>query len=151
MSILASPAGQKEFTLRPGRYFVGDPCYVVPNSKWSDLVNLWYPLESEGDLEPYGTFRTDDQRICEVIVFETDHGDGVYRDQEGFSYPVDSGLIGILSVDSLDPKSTDTSLGRVIEFKSRFLVRQEGPKLFFGSVSIDTLEEDEEDEKEGWN
>jgi hypothetical protein len=86
----------------PGKYFIGDPCYAVPNELWFDFIKA-----SEGeaiDLEGVGR--------------------GVYyshqyvSDDEGFSYPSDSGTIGIVCVDnfSIGHWARLREMGRLVEF-----------------------------------
>ena len=74
-----------------GIYYVGDPCYHIPDSKWDDvLVATDYftnPVFSDG--EHY------------VLGVGTVYGDGVYYDQNGNEYPVDSGTLGLVSEHSL--------------------------------------------------
>ena len=86
----------------PGKYFIGDPCYAVPNELWFDFIQA---AEGEAvDLEGVGR--------------------GVYythqytSDDEGFAYPSDSGTIGIVCVDGLTfgHWARLKELGRLVEF-----------------------------------
>ena len=81
--------------LPPGKYFIGDPCYVF-DKKWSGGAV--------------------DRGICDVIldggeqVFEgrefyahfTAYGDGVYPGSNGFAYGVDAGLLGAIPVELIE-------------------------------------------------
>ena len=74
------------------------------------------------------------------------HGDGVYSDQFNNSYPVDAGLIGCIKIDDIiDPKA-DTSLGATIYFDEPFECFSDNGVLHFGHISIDTDDEDEEND-----
>ena len=72
-----------------GSYWLGDPCYSVPNDLWDDV------LDSSGFFnKPIGTVAG-----FNVLAFRTAYGDGVYRDQHDNDYPVDAGLIGLTPVE----------------------------------------------------
>jgi hypothetical protein len=73
-------------------------------------------------------------------MFGTQWGDGTYEDQEGNSYPVDSGTIGCILVSDIThtDDENDTNLGTVHTFTDPFRVRALKGILFFGDVTIDT-------------
>ena len=49
----------------------------------------------------------------------TKYGDGRYQGNDGNSYPVDSGTIGVVSIDLIDDMSR-TVLGRVVDAEREF-------------------------------
>lgn len=115
-----------------GKYFVGDLCYVMHN-EWDEACNLMFdPMNGDGS---DGTFTLKDGR--RFAIFGTAYGDGVYDDQEGREYPVDSGSIGCIKVEDLT-EEIDPELGHVIDFPNDFYVKKNGGELIFGRVWIDT-------------
>jgi hypothetical protein len=115
---------------KPGRYWIGDPCYIVPDESWQELLDSSEFLEMPGKVGE-----------VDVVAFGTAYGDRVYSDQDGMEYPVDAGLIGIVDLDEAEkagwaPPRAD--LGHVIEFKDSFLAYCEDGKIYFGRICIDT-------------
>ena len=106
-----------KYLLPAGKYFIGDPCYVIETEKWMDfLTEMWYQekLQSpmfwfEGEL---------------VFVSSTMYGDGVYTD--GYDdYPVDAGLIGVVPYtlckrESMTGHYKWKELGALLDFERPF-------------------------------
>ena len=115
-----------------GIYLIVDPCYVLHES-WSEICNrLFLDLESSGDLT-----LTDGRRI---FISNTAYGDGVYSDNIGNLYGVDSGCLGIVSwsdINQDDPKN-DVTLGILHTFADDFTVTCDNGVFMFGDVVIDT-------------
>ena len=131
----------------PGRYYIGDPCYVIrydapDGDNWAKLLEL---LEIEdgqnyrnGDVEFKG------ERLW---MHGTAHGDGGYVGSDGNEYVVDSGTIGVVPAALMDvPEDEIKGLGRMVDFGSGFSVEYVGGSFFIGSIEINT--EDEEDDGE---
>jgi hypothetical protein len=117
-------------SVQPGKYWLGDPCYSVPDSLWGDLLNSCEFFE-----QPIGKVTTEAGETYEVLAFGTKHGDGNYQDQDGHQFPVDAGLIGL----------TPVGLARLIPFGSllvEFQVETECSEddgvLRFGNYEINT-------------
>ncbi len=86
----------------PGKYFIGDPCYAIPDEQWEEFID---GIEGEAiDLEGVG------RSVFYSHQYETD--------DEGLSYPTDSGLIGVTCVDHLEIGEWEhlKKLGRLVEF-----------------------------------
>ena len=90
-----------------GTYYVGDLCYVFKDENWQTL------LKETDYLRDFSRYEG------KVWASSTKWGDGRYPDEEGNSYPVDSGTIGVVSIDLIDDMSK-TSLGRVIDAEREF-------------------------------
>ena len=130
---------------KSGLYFIGDPCYLFDKS-WDNV------------LDQTGYFDKDikDQRIngLEVAAGSTAYGDGEYTDNDGHTYSVDAGLIGILPIEltKLDNKydlAYLKSFGRIVNFGKDFEVDIEGGTFLFGDIFIDTnFEENEEEDND---
>jgi hypothetical protein len=124
-------------TMPPDTYWVGDPCYGVPES-------LWMPWLEAADYKNERRFLIADIDGKPVLGVGTAHGDGVYYDQAGFAYGVDAGLIGLVPVGIEDPKHNNlyTLFGcqQVVfpqEFKCSYNECDEGA-IWLGHICIKT-------------
>lgn len=132
----------------PGTYFLGDPCYAVPNDEWMHLLEScgYFDCNSDGEGGPVGTTPEGDK----VLAFGTAYGDGVYVDDRGHQFPVDAGLIG-LTPESVFRRSDNSrahldELGLVVTFKTFVTASDDGGgRLVFGSYRIDTSDDAMED------
>jgi hypothetical protein len=134
------------------KYFIGDLCYVL-HDEWNEVCNLSIP---DDGAEREGRLQLQDGR--EFFIFGTAYGDGVYTDQFYGQYPVDSGTIGAIKVDHLNPEELAEAmkgkLGVIHEFPNELqehdAENQKGV-LYFGGVVIDTAGgDDEEDDVYEW-
>ena len=116
-----------------GKYYVGDLCYVMHN-EWDEACNLMFdPMNGDpGE----GVFSLKDGR--RFAIFGTAYGDGVYDDQEGREYCVDSGSIGCIKVEDITEDEIREDLGNIIDFPNEFYVKKNGGELIFGRVWIKT-------------
>jgi hypothetical protein len=110
-----------------GKYVLGDPCYVVPDLDWQDLLKSCEYFE-----QPIGEIHGH-----QVLGFSTRWGDGTYADNQHRHYPVDAGLIGLVPIEyaiGIDPE-----LSHVVEFKnSTTCIRTSDGILTFGDIVINT-------------
>lgn len=127
--------------LPAGTYWIGDPCYVIRDAAWTDLL-----AQTDYLSEPVGTVNGKP-----VVALATLHGDGEYMDQDGVLYGVDSGTIGIVPVELI--AEVPANDGRVVEFPHGLLVGDGGGDglLCFGHIHIDTSKFSDEsyDEEDG--
>ena len=144
-----------EGVMPPGKYWIGDLCYVMSN-KWEAFCEETI----KGDEVLSGKFNVGG---IEVVSMRTAYGDGEYTDTKGRKYPVDAGLIGAIRVqDITDPKAY-IEYGNVVSFDSPWRFEDESGVLIFGNVIINTKDEedeeeddfdyyeDEDDEEDGWS
>lgn len=130
--------------MKAGTYWIGDLCYVLI-SKWSEVCSLTI----KGQEVLSGEFQMADG--TEFAILKTLYGDGVYCDQQGRAYPVDSGTIGCVLLSSID-KENDKRLGNVVEFKEDFFPEEDGDgELRFGHVIINTGDEEVDDEEDDYD
>jgi hypothetical protein len=127
----------KSVTVPAGKYWLGDPCYVIKDEMWIE----W--LEScDYTKERHLVGKTPDGHFA--LGFNTADGDGVYQDQFGFSYGVDAGLIGLVAYEH-NPKGEDL-LSQLVEFTSDVVAEvDENFKMTFGNIVIETEYEEEDD------
>lgn len=131
-------------TLPAGRYYIGDPSYAFDKT-WGNILNE----TSFFNNEPCKIGK----HLCAAGA--TADGDGLYKDQNGFEYPVDAGMIGILPIVLLRrerklniTKIAKEKYGRIMDFEKPFEVIIKNGKFNFGGILIDTTGEDEDDEEE---
>lgn len=115
-------------TMPAGEYYVGDPCYAVPDHLWME----W--LEGAGYMEN-PRYLVADVKGQPVIGVGTAYGDGSYLDGAGKIYPVDAGLIGAVPVSLAE--EVPTGMHR-FTFHSPFDVSYVDGTIFIGSIAIDT-------------
>jgi len=117
-------------SVRPGKYWLGDPCYSVPDSLWESLLASCRFFE-----HPVGEVTTDAGDTYKVLAFRTKFGDGVYEDQDGNEFPVDAGLIGLIPVGLAKEKPFGSTL---VEFKGETKCFKSDGVLTFGKYAINT-------------
>lgn len=136
MSTMTVTAKAWTVTVPAGRYFLGDPCYAVPNEYWTPLLDSCDFFDGSPVGQANGS---------QVLAFGTAWGDGTYNDQHGNSYPVDAGLIGLTPI-ALAQQHPDFStlegLGRFVDFERSTTCTKEAGVLTFGKYAIDTDESD---------
>lgn len=119
-----------------GRYFLGDPCYAVPD-------DLWLPL-----LESCDYFNAPVGNVAgfRVVAFSTAYGDGEYLDNEGHRYPVDAGLIGVVpeAFATKYPREELERLGRFVEHDGCLLSSEDGV-IRLGHIAINTGDGEDDD------
>jgi hypothetical protein len=126
------------YTLPKGKYYLGDPCYVLQTKNHDDWLNVLN--KSDYFRQPYVKGKK------QAIAFETAYGDGEYQDQLGNSYPVDAGMIGLVPVSMATVKKPKGV--HMFTFDGPVVCEQKGALLKFGKYEIDTgPQESEEDEE----
>jgi len=123
--------------MKAGKYYVGDLCYVLGDKAHDELCKMCYPTGNTTGIE--GKRVLSDGRI--VISFKCPYGDGVYGDQSGMSYMVDSGCLGITLLEGLEEQWENPNthithlkeetmteyigrLGHIVEYDSEFNVKR---------------------------
>jgi hypothetical protein len=104
------------FSLPAGRYYVGDPCYVI-HEDWSDFTDISY----ESGLAEW--------KGLELLIINTG-GDGGWTHGEE-TYGVDAGMLAVVPVELLD--QDPTGKGAIIELTDDNkvgYVEQGGYRLF---------------------
>lgn len=126
-------------TLPAGKYFIGDLCYVLEaDDEWDEVCDL--TISGNKNLD--GEFILKDGR--RFAMYGTAYGDGVYDDNYGNSYPVDSGTIGCIlmsDIPTIDEERA-SKMGAIVEFHGEFTTFVQGGTLAFGHIRIDTDFED---------
>ncbi len=128
-------------TVPAGTYWLGDPCYAVPQDLWMTLLDSCDYFTDN----PVGTVTGSDGRQYHVLGFSTAYGDGCYEDQHGNEYPVDAGMIGLTPVGLVESYPHGCKL---VEFTEDTLCTWYEGVMKFGSYKINTKDFDEDNEEE---
>ena len=84
----------QEVQIPAGEYYLGDISYAL--SEWT--IKEYGPLCAEQ--YAMNEFPAGDGRKC--VIYTTHIGDGIYYDNEGDSYFVDAGSIGLIPVEAVE-------------------------------------------------
>lgn len=131
-------------TMKAGKYWLGDPYYVVnkknnPALSWDDFCfEQW--ISTTGEVTILGE---------KCIVFNTKHGDGIYITNNGLSCPVDSGMIGLVPVSLVGENPPESWGNTLITFENDFECFNTDGILYFGHIEIDTDYQEDEEEENG--
>jgi len=128
----------EKITFDAGRYYIGDPCYVVTDDEeWEEIgaQTGWFGSE------PFAGY---DENLFlkkgkECWAESTAWGDGCYQGSDGGEYWVDAGLIGIVPVEAIDDDVPDFRGGYAYHtFDKPFEVWYNDGVFHFGDITIDT-------------
>jgi len=78
-------------TMPPGIYFVGDLCYVFTYENWRTLLDNWS--------EESCVAVTSSGEKCFMVQIGSD---GVYESDDGRTFAIDSGTLGVIRFDLVD-------------------------------------------------
>ena len=132
------------FTVPAGTYYLGDPCYAVPEEMWDEYCEKSYP--DNINHVPVVTFDTGET----VYVFSTCYGDGCYRGSDGYEYGVDAGIIGLVP-EALARREGCWDLGtKIVLDRPTDCVSINGD-MDFGVVTINTSGSDEDEEDDSYD
>jgi hypothetical protein len=129
--------------LPKGKYWVGDPCYVLDhnsldlNFNWQTFCDFCFKDDPSGRKNE-GVVDHQDIRFA---FHGTAYGDGSYHDKDGNEYGVDAGCISCIPMEAIEGKADPewmNRLGTVHEFKSDFTSSYCDGTITFGHVVIET-------------
>lgn len=136
-----------ELSIPAGTYIIGDPGYFIGHH-WDTVGIFRGPApgnpcimmgKSADDIDwnerPLPSW-DELNKLYPVVLLCTLYGDGGYEDNDGFTYSVDSGTLGMVPIELAQPGSETE--GRVVTFDSEFDVIADyvGEVFHFGTVSI---------------
>ena len=109
--------------LPAGKYYVGDPCYVIREG-WDDYLDAWYKGQ------PW--------RGRPTTAYNT-RGDGRFRDNFGREYPVDAGIIAAVPLEHIQDMNRARLDGAVIRFTNPFRCSMnDRGRIKIGDIIINT-------------
>lgn len=121
-------------TLPAGKYFIGDPCYVISDENWEKLGASGFPDGENNVLD------------ASMFMAGTAYGDGEYTDGKYCRYPVDSGTLGAVP-SSLIGKIEGRKLGFYGDYPNGLEIEYDGHGFTFGEIHIETEDEDDDEEE----
>lgn len=134
----------EKITSPSGKFYVGDPCYVLSDDIYYGIWDDKYNFE-DGII--------DCGNGLAFLVHGTAYGDGSYQGTNGTEYGVDSGTLAVIPMD-LVAKTDGVQFGTVETSNTAWLDYNDGTfdiTLDNGSFSIITSEEEEEEEDGPWD
>ena len=144
------------FSLPPGKYYVGDPCYVLDRELYKTLGSFRFQSVQSSD---YGLMVFDvdvEGNPARIATFPTMHGDGTYEyhgtNEDDWSHmPVDSGSLAFVDLrlcTRSDGNNRDNG-GELTLFQETELRIDDHHNVYLGhDVLVEVELEDEEDEYE---
>lgn len=142
-----------EEQLLAGRYWIGDLCYVM-HDVWDEVCDMLFDGRHDSGCNQ-GVFTLNDGR--QFAMYNTQYGDGSYRDQNGNKYGVDSGSIGcILLSDIAKSEEKNIGLGSTHQFgspvstgrtKEGLIWFSSGPQQHVGIVTGDDYDAYEDEDE----
>lgn len=141
--------------LQKGLYYIGDPCYIIPDEEWADaldstrLFNL-FKDDSQQDYnlkeDQHGVFSRDGVLFA---ASSTAYGDGFYSLSgpgiKGVRCAVDAGLLAAIPLYGVTLKQQQEAyalqsrgLAAVVQMKGRFTIGYKNGRVRFGSYSLNT-------------
>ena len=129
----------EKITSPSGKFYVGDPCYVLSDDIYYGIWDDKYNFE-DGII--------DCGNNLSFLVHGTAYGDGEYTGTNGFDYGVDSGTLGIVPIELVE-KEDGLQFGTVETSKTAWLDYNDGNfdiTLDNQSFSIETGDYEEDDE-----
>ncbi len=126
---------------KAGRYYVGDPCYVLPDDVYDEVLGQHHDSDEQATVIDIGENRV---WFADCVEGESEYTDGYH------TYVNDTTLLSVIPEALVKPEGADDD-GPIQDFPNDFYVERTGDgKLFIGPLVIDTAhpvdEEDEEDE-----
>jgi hypothetical protein len=123
--------------LPAGKYWIGDPCYVIDDTLWDEFVKV--------SLHNHKSVPVTEFEGLEMFADGTSYGDDVYPGTNGFEYGVDSGMLSVVPV-ALCENAHAEDCGTFVEFKKPFEAYEENGVFHFGHIDIDTRMKVDEEE-----
>ena len=122
--------GIRAVIMPPGEYWVGDPCYAVPDARWDEWLDV-----AGVNAVPFPRFLFGELDSYPVLGIGTVYGDGEYHDDRNRSYPVDAGLIGLTP---FKIARADVFGSHRMVFGNAFRCEYQDGVIVLGHIRIDT-------------
>lgn len=148
-------------------FWIGDPCYVVPDDHWSPLCNNWQAYDEkhqdDSDYTHHYVARVEHEPtgLC-FYVWNTAYGDGCYNlyvdDKQVAKLGVDAGCLSAIPVNLIEHWKEQGIIGDYEEMghvvsadKLQGELVTEGGDAFWGSMRLPTggMEHSDEDDPYG--
>lgn len=137
--------------LPKGDYVISDPCYVLSDENYNNLIYSKTELDDNGNKKTEPIKGVGELNGISIFNHSTCWGDGSYRDSDDYVYGVDSGQIGCIPMELVDKDKLKNVVGkrtrkdgsvfyliRKIHFPQNFECNYEKGVFFIGDVIIPT-------------
>lgn len=147
------------------KFWIGDPCYVVPGDHWDSLCENWQAHDKANPDDGYhyiAEVAEESTGLC-FYAWNTAYGDGTYRlfvqDKQVAGLCVDAGCLSAIPMRLLDHWREQgvigeyEDLGHVVDAEHlNGEIVTEGGDFFWGDVRLPTAwtADEEEEEEECW-
>lgn len=134
-------------TYPAGRYYIGDLCYVnaLGQKCWDEVCDVIFPPELNG----VGVPGSHTVQGIDFWYHGTAYGDGRYASNIGKDFPVDAGIIGLVSAEVAERDGFDG--GHIITFDAPFTPEYDDGEFIIGHLIINTDSDEYEDEDDDYN
>ena len=130
-----------EETLVRGKYYLGDPSYVLDEDLYYEVLGDKHSFESgKYDLKNDDTY---------MVLHNTHNGDGTFYDTKKRKYKVESGMIGLVPNKLINEDKLDSAkkMGKIYNFPSKVKFFYDAGIFYIKSghfiIQINTINEDE--------
>lgn len=120
--------------LPPGKYYVGDPCYVFSES-WQRLLDS-VDYFVKGEIVEFDGYK--------LYAANVPSGNGLYQDQNDNEFASDSALIGAIPIELIENPAGEDD-GTIIDAPNGLSVYEEGGTFYIGGIIIKTNLRDPDD------
>lgn len=130
----------------PGKYYIGDPCYIIKDNLWHEFCNLLFGSKSFSNAR--NILIEVNLQNTKVLTGTTYYGDGLYRsDCCDLTIPVDAGLIALIELtgETIDSDKLKLYSQNIVLFNESFESSINEGVFHFGKYRIDTKDHDNED------
>ncbi len=128
-----------EFDMEAGKYWIGDPCYVLSDDRYDKLIEAY--VEGEDGYQTTVDGQT-------VTVLHTQFGDGTYYSNLG-DVDVDSGQVAAVPMALVDTSKYGFTSGHVADLPAGKALNFAEGTLCFSEAYVDTqadIDDENEDE-----
>ncbi len=147
-------------------FWVGDPCYVVPDEHWDALCNNWQAYDKkhqdDEDFTHHYVAEVQDEETGHCFhLWSTAYGDGSYplfvNDNKVATLGVDAGTLSVIPMSLIEHWNKThqigdyEQMGHVVEAKHlRGELCCEQGDFFWGDMRLPTGGQDEDEDQEDW-
>jgi hypothetical protein len=118
-----------EHTLPPGKYFIGDPSFVVDKKAWGDIVSNAATFTNS----PASVINSD-----QVLWVHQVHSDQTsFTDQNGVEYLVSAKILGAIPIEMVDNPAGEEH-GTILDAPDGLKVSFHNGVFTFGDIVIST-------------
>lgn len=130
-----------EETLIRGKYYLGDPSYVLDEDLYYEVLGDKHNFESgKYDLKNDDTY---------MVLHNTHNGDGTFYDTKNRKYKVESGMIGLVPNKLINEDKLDSAkkMGKIYNFPNKVKFFYDAGIFYIKSghyiIKINTINDDE--------